>query len=720
MKLNKTIISCCLMAVIALAGIFLLPMEAEAATDSLTISVEANPVTVVYGNTIEVSVAITENPGFLGTNFTVEWDTAVLDIVSVDKSGAMFNTVETTYQEQFGRVACTVGDPMLGAMYPNMVEKHEDIGKVCTLTFKVVDGADADVTPKITIEGASFVNLDGNSSDSITTKALQVNVIGSNHVHTPGTDATCTTNQVCTHCFAELVPAGIHSYVDQICTGCGIIGGTCGDSLTWTLDNTGTLTISGTGEMVDCFIDGAPWWDIRSAIISVIISDSVTNISSAAFSNCTSLTSVIIPDSVTKIYSYAFAGCTNLTSVIIGDNVAVISGPAFSECTNLTSVTLGDSVTTIGYEAFYGCSKLENVYYAGTQSQWNTISIKDYNTCLTNATIHYNHVHDYTVLPSVTVDPTCTEEGYTEYTCVWGETYRDHYIPALGHVISSNTVVTQPTCTEPGYGQCARCDEMVAVDDVPALDHDYSGTAITVEPTCTEQGYTATACTRCDSVEKTDYTASVGHKLILVPAVPATCTQTGLTAGTACQWCGLVGVAQKATAALGGNHDYTADPTTCANCGTVRVSTEIHSVVLRPGCTGIYFKGEFTFDNEVKVSRYGIAVSLYSKLPVADDSDDNSLYTIGYNSVLISNILGEGKNGKNLIYARPYALLEDGTYIYGDVVVTNLKSLVETIDSQSYESLGNSAKTALNTMYQQHVIIMQDWLIPNIKKFGEE
>ncbi|MBR6334532.1 MAG: leucine-rich repeat protein [Clostridia bacterium] len=65
--------------------------------------------------------------------------------------------------------------------------------------------------------------------------------------------------------------------------------------------------------------------------------------------------SIIIPDTVTEISPYAFYECTGLTSVTIPDNVTSIGGFAFSGCTELKSVTIGNGVTGIGYYAFYGC-----------------------------------------------------------------------------------------------------------------------------------------------------------------------------------------------------------------------------------------------------------------------------------------------------------------------------------------------------------------------------
>ena len=85
--------------------------------------------------------------------------------------------------------------------------------------------------------------------------------------------------------------------------------GTCGaegDNLTWTLDNDGVLTISGTGEMDNWgwtedgeTYNAAPWDTNSENIITVIINGGITVIGNSAFSNSTNLTSVVIPDSVT-------------------------------------------------------------------------------------------------------------------------------------------------------------------------------------------------------------------------------------------------------------------------------------------------------------------------------------------------------------------------------------------------------------------------------------
>ena len=119
------------------------------------------------------------------------------------------------------------------------------------------------------------------------------------------------------------------------------------------------------------------------------IPDGVTSISDSAFVSCSSLTSIEIPDSVTSISDSAFAYCRSLTSIEIPDSVTSIGGRAFRNCTSLTSVVISDSVISIGEGAFFLCGRLTDVYYGGTQAEWEKITISGGNEDLTNATIHF-------------------------------------------------------------------------------------------------------------------------------------------------------------------------------------------------------------------------------------------------------------------------------------------------------------------------------------------
>ena len=138
--------------------------------------------------------------------------------------------------------------------------------------------------------------------------------------------------------------------------------GKCGDNLTWTLDDNGVLTISGTGKMHD--YSESPWKDL--SIKKGVIKEGVTNIGASAFDCCRSLASVEIPSSVTSIEKYAFLYCSSLTSVEIPNSVTSIGNGAFSGSSSMTSVKLSNSLTNIGSYAFLGCYELTSVEIPGS------------------------------------------------------------------------------------------------------------------------------------------------------------------------------------------------------------------------------------------------------------------------------------------------------------------------------------------------------------------
>lgn len=112
-------------------------------------------------------------------------------------------------------------------------------------------------------------------------------------------------------------------------------------------------------------------------LTSITIPATVTEIKPYAFSACKGLTSITIPDSVTTIGRGTFGSCSGLTKAIISENVTVIEDSLFNRCSNLAEITLPAGITAINEYAFYGCSNLANIYFRGTEEQWNAITKGD-------------------------------------------------------------------------------------------------------------------------------------------------------------------------------------------------------------------------------------------------------------------------------------------------------------------------------------------------------
>ena len=193
-----------------------------------------------------------------------------------------------------------------------------------------------------------------------------------------------------------LVKSGVFSEIPNLNIGLGTssdsVSGTCGDNLEWTFSG-GTLTISGEGVMYDYEYDAdlnslAPWGDCEIEII--VIKTGVTGIGKYAFFKCDQLTKVTIPGSVTSIGYGAFESCTSLKNITIPDGVTYIGASMFMECTSLKSVSIPASVTRIDATAFIGCDSLTDIYYSGSEEQWNSISIEGGTTAHPSATVHYN------------------------------------------------------------------------------------------------------------------------------------------------------------------------------------------------------------------------------------------------------------------------------------------------------------------------------------------
>ena len=324
-----------------------------------------------------------------------------------------------------------------------------------------------------------------------------------------------------------------------------------------------------------------------SKLTNVSIGATVNTIGRWAFCECTSLTEIQIPDSVTDIGFHAFVSCENLSRVniwdlqawcqirfedessnplsngavlylngqkiqdmVIPDGTTQIGNYAFLGQKSIYTVTVPASVTAIGNYAFARCEGITDVYYLGTETQWNQISIGSDNYWLLEADLHFTNGHVHTLVYHEAKEPTCTQIGwkayktcsgcaystyeeipfvphdyeteYTDRTCTThgyaistckdcGHTVSEIYDYSSGHAWDDGRVTVQPTEQSTGtmLYTCWFCGE-TKTETIPALEHIHSYIPKIRHPNCTEQGYTKYTCACGDSYTDT-YVAAKGH-----------------------------------------------------------------------------------------------------------------------------------------------------------------------------------------------------------------
>ena len=144
------------------------------------------------------------------------------------------------------------------------------------------------------------------------------------------------------------------------------------------------------------------------------------------------------------------------------------------------------------------------------------------------------HEHSYVTVVTV---PTCTEQGYTTYTCECGDGYVDNYIEPLGHNIISHDAKS-PTCTKNGwnaYDTCEKCNYS-NYTEINKKGHSPGEWIIDEEATYTENGSKHKDCLECGALLETSIVPMLTHSYVSV-VTPPTCTKKGYTTHT-CTECG--------------------------------------------------------------------------------------------------------------------------------------------------------------------------------------
>lgn len=249
-------------------------------------------------------------------------------------------------------------------------------------------------------------------------------------------------------------------------------------------------------------------------LTSVTFADTVTSIGWATFRGCTSLTSVALPPNLQKLGGNSFYGCSNLSEVTLPDTITdfgvdvfngsefyssikwenslkyigkylvaakitlsgtctvkegtlVIAEEVFAGCRDLRKLYLPSSLVSICASALWLTDALGAIYYAGTYDQWKNI-LDPYNNNI-GSTRLYCYCSDSHTYSSKITPPTCTQQGYTTYTCskCWSK-YNGDYVDNTGHTSDEWIYDVLPSIYESGkmHKECAVCSEVFEADTI--------------------------------------------------------------------------------------------------------------------------------------------------------------------------------------------------------------------------------------------------------------
>ncbi|MCM1391833.1 MAG: leucine-rich repeat domain-containing protein, partial [Ruminococcus sp.] len=362
--------------------------------------------------------------------------------------------------------------------------------------------------------------------------------------------------------------------------------GQCGDNVYWTLDDDGTLTISGEGEMWNYGYYGgniSPFYE-NSGIKNVVIENGVTSIGDfifywcffiegieipnsiitigdCSFEYCNSLKYITIPDSVTSIGDYALLDCCNLVNIdvtegnanyssmdgvlfnkdktqliqyprgkelteyIIENSVTTIGEFAFGYCENLKSVIMANSVTKIGNSSFYNCYNLTNIEISNNVK---TIGALAFGGC--------------TRLSNVTIPRSVISIGDYAFT--------DNPLVAtrMDTILNIYYSGSKSEWEKILLGEEAFSEKATIHFSESTHTHNYTPKT-TKAATCTSTGTKTYTCSCGDTYTET--IAKTAHTPVTDKAVSATCTTAGKTVGSHCSECGTVIKAQTTVKARG-------------------------------------------------------------------------------------------------------------------------------------------------------------------------
>ena len=215
----------------------------------------------------------------------------------------------------------------------------------------------------------------------------------------------------------------------------------------------------------------------------------------------------------------------------------------------------------------------------------------------------------------VTNPATCTSIGVKTRKCINCTEEESVGIAKLPHDYEEE-ITKEATYTETGIIKytCKNCGDSYE-EDIPTLvrctEHSWNEGEISKEATCAETGEMLYTCTVCGDT-KTETIEKKAHTEETIPAVTATCTEKGSTAGTKCSVCGEIINAPTEVSKLGhsyGQYVYNNDAT-CSADGTATATCSrcqaMDTITITGSATGLHDWGEYEVTTEPTCITVGV------------------------------------------------------------------------------------------------------------------
>ncbi len=475
-------------------------MPAAAAFADGTPTLSVGSVTAKHGEIVDVPVSISNNPGVMGMKFTVNYDTTKLEQILPSDDDEWQDTDK--YRDWTVIKNCVwVGS-----------KNVKDDGVIMYLRFKVLDKADGAVT--LSLSGLDIGNkAEEKLEDSFTTVSGSVT---SDTYTAVVTEPTCKDQGYTTYTCScgkshkdNYVDADASKHVTELenfkaatCKDEGYSGDkvckVCGETVEkgTVLEKTAHIA----GEPVNAKDASCTEAGYTGDTYCKFCSTKMSTGEVIPMKEHTSVAVEAVKPTCTTAGSNAGTKCSVCEKILTGCDVV----PALGH-TSVEVEAVEPTCTTAGSKAGTKCSVCGDVLTGCEVVPALGHDYKDGVCTGCGDKKPVGHVHSYT--EEVTA-PTCTEKGYTTYTCVCGFSRVDDYVDALGHTEAVDAAVAA-TCEKTGLTEgkhCSVCDTvLVAQEETPAL----------------------------------------GHTEVVEAAVAATCEKTGLTEGKHCSVCNKVLAAQE-------------------------------------------------------------------------------------------------------------------------------------------------------------------------------